>query len=321
MKIASVFVHTSDRHLLPALLSIYSLRARRGTADTYKVRLLRLEGSALDDRRDGSAYCGRGLRIWNHLDFTSFQLLRRRVPAEMQYQGRALVIDPDIFAVASVQPLLDSDMNGKAIRCRYMKDGFLGDGRPYYSSGVMLLDCERLAHWRWDEEVDRLFSGNLDYWDLLQLVHEDPDTIGELGEQWNSLDILNSGTRLLHYTRVSTQPWLTGLPLPDGVYDPTVKTSVMAKVANLLGRPIRPVCRPHPDSSQEQFFFGLLAEAIHVGAIPTWFVESQIGLGRVRKDILDKLAPLSAAQCKPAAGSRPSLLEEYEIDAYWRRSA
>ena len=36
----------------------------------------------------------------------------------MDYQGRALVIDPDVFAAGDVWDLLQRDMQGHAILCR-----------------------------------------------------------------------------------------------------------------------------------------------------------------------------------------------------------
>ena len=192
-----VYVHTNNSQLLPALVGIHSLRTRAGGSEAFDTRLLRLEGSALDARRDGQTYRARGEAVWNHTHPSAFHYLRRRVPEFMAYRGRALVIDPDVFAVGSLVPLLERDMEGKALLCRYMSDGFQHDGTPIFSTGVMLLDCSKLTHWRWRDEIDDLFNRRLDYWDMLQLVDEAPETIGELGESWNSLDALDSSTRLL----------------------------------------------------------------------------------------------------------------------------
>jgi hypothetical protein len=39
----------------------------------------------------------------------------------MDYKGRALIIDPDVFAEKSVVPLLETDMSGKSILFRFMR--------------------------------------------------------------------------------------------------------------------------------------------------------------------------------------------------------
>ena len=111
-----VFVHTDNSQLLPALVSIHSLRTRGGGNEGFDVRLLRLEGSPLDARSDGRRFSyAHHEMTWDHTRAWSFHYLRRSVPDSMGYRGRALVIDPDIFAVGSILPLLKSDMEGKAI--------------------------------------------------------------------------------------------------------------------------------------------------------------------------------------------------------------
>src|SRR3546814_16006915 len=76
----------------------------------------------------------------------------------------------------------------------------------------MLLDCAKLTHWRWDEEIDKMFAGELDYGPWIGLLNDKPETIGDLDETWNSFDKLTLETRLLHNTVRSQQPWNTGLP-------------------------------------------------------------------------------------------------------------
>ena len=89
----------------------------------------------------------------------SFAPLRRLVPALLGFQGRALVIDPDIFAIGDVYELLSRDMGGRAILCRERPEPH--EGRRWYYSSVMLLDCNKLTHWQWEREIDELFTGQL----------------------------------------------------------------------------------------------------------------------------------------------------------------
>ena len=131
----------------------------------------------------------------------------------MGFKGRALVTDPDVFEVGDVYDLLTMDMNGKAIMCRNINEGYKGNGHSFYASSVMLLDCSKLDHWKWDEDIDRMFAAELDYGPWIGLRDEDPDLIGEIGEEWNSFDKLTQETKLLHTTERLTQPWRTGLPI------------------------------------------------------------------------------------------------------------
>ena len=52
-------------------------------------------------------------RIWRNDDLQSFTPLRFLPPQLMGYQGRAVVIDPDIFATGDIWELLSRDMAGK----------------------------------------------------------------------------------------------------------------------------------------------------------------------------------------------------------------
>jgi hypothetical protein len=307
----TAFVHTDDAQLLPALVAIHALRSRGGGDESFDVRLLRLAGTELDARRDGRTYRAGGEAVWDHRKAWSFHYLRRRPPELMNYEGRALVIDPDVFAVRSVAPLFERDMEGKAILCRYLPDGYLDDGTPCFSTGVMLLDCERLTHWKWRDELDAIFAGESDYWDMLKLGEEEPSCIGELGEIWNSFNKLNEETRLLHTSRLSTQPWSTGLPLAEYRYDPTFPVPRATLWQRLLGRKPQRICIPNPDPAQEQLFFELLGECLAAGRIAESYVKSEIEGGRLRRDAFEVLRNVGyRATRTPGA----SLQEEFAID-------
>ena len=95
----------------------------------------------------------------------------------MGYEGRAVVIDPDIFAAADIWELLSRDMQGKAIMCR-MRSGPKGLVDRCMASSVMLLDCAQLTHWDVRKQFDQLFERTLDYQDWIGLNKEDRSKIG-----------------------------------------------------------------------------------------------------------------------------------------------
>lgn len=147
----------------------------------------------------------RGVHTWSRHHVQSFIALRRMVPQLMGFEGRALLLDPDVVAVGDVHDLLVRDMGGKAIVARRRPDTSFG-GRPHYHTSVMLLDCAQLTHWQWDRDVDAIFSGALDFGPWITLATEPAERIDLLGNAWNSLDTLNEHTKLLHFTERSTQP-------------------------------------------------------------------------------------------------------------------
>ena len=83
-------------------------------------------------------------RNWRNDDLQSFTPLRFMPPELMDYQGRAVVVDPDMFAVGDMFELLTRDMAGRAIMCRTRAGAKrISDGN--YASSVMLLECAERA--------------------------------------------------------------------------------------------------------------------------------------------------------------------------------
>src|ERR1700730_12133758 len=114
------------------------------------------------------------------------------VPALLGFTGRALVIDPDVFAIGDVYELLSRDMGGKAILCRQRP--LDRDGVRRYSSAVMLLDCAQLKHWRWERDIEDVLALKLKLGPGLTLLDESAERIGLFEEEWNHLDKLTENT-------------------------------------------------------------------------------------------------------------------------------
>ncbi len=286
-----VFIHTNDKQMLAAKVCAYSLQARSKYRDEFEVRLLRLEATPhLYRGREGRRYLWAGrVCIWRNRDLQSFAPLRFMAPQVMGFQGRALLLDPDIFAIGDVYELLQRDLNGKAIVCRSRPSG-------YYISAVMILDCARLKHWDWNRNLDATFAFKLDMYEWLCLVGENPAIIGPLEERWNHLDTLDQSTLLLHNTERRTQPWKTGLPVDFdlgllGSYPYRAgfhARDIPKRISQCLASFRMPAgqYQPHPDRNQENFFVALLREAIEQGAISKDFVAAEIRRKHVRPDLL-----------------------------------
>lgn len=309
-----VFIHTNDKQILGARVGAHLLKARSKSPESFDVRLLRLEQTPHLHRREGEPYLRKGrAAIWRNDDLQSFSPLRMRVPQEMGYRGRALVIDPDVFAIGDVCELLESDMRDKAILCRHVAEGYRANGNRFYASSVMLLDCARLEHWRWDEQIDALFQGRLDYGPWIGLLLEDPESIGEVGPQWNHFDTLTADTKLLHNTERSTQPWKTGLPVDfDTTFDKTADRRLRAgwirrKLSDWgwTQAPSRKPAhyRPHPDARQETLFLEAVRECLRLGVFDETFVKHEIAMKHVRADLLERVARLAAPDASARSGA------------------
>jgi len=292
-----VFIHTNHRQLVGALVSSHSLARNSRSADRFEIRILHTQDYPFLLEREGQPYLRDGARpVWRYEDLQSFTPLRFKPPEEMGYAGRAVVIDPDVFAVGDIWELLSRDMGGKAIVCRPRSS--LGGLHSDLASSVMLLDCARLRHWRCEEDFAELFAFRRDYMDWIRLKLEPREAIGLFEQEWNDFDRLTPQTKLIHNTKRHTQPWKTGLPVDFTPPRERVKALKPATwLRPLQRRPLLERYAPHPDPNQERFFFGLLKECLEKGIVSETLLRDEIRQNHVRHDafsVLERTPPLAA---------------------------
>ncbi len=297
----TVFIHTNHKQMVGALVARYSLKRNSKNAGKFDVKLIDTADHDFLKARDGQTYLRDGVeRVWYFDDLQSFTPLRFMPPELMGYEGRAVVMDPDIFAAGDIWALLERDMEGAAILCR-ARSGSKGR-RGVMASSVMLLDCAKLTHWQCERQFNEMFAFERDYMDWIGLKLEPEGTIALLDHEWNDFDRLASDTKLLHNTKRKTQPWKTGLKVD---YFPPEKPGGSAALGWLY-RVRRRVFgdyafmghyRPHPDPNQERFFFGLLRECLDQGIVTEEMLRAEMRQNHVRHDafeVLDRTPPLAA---------------------------
>jgi len=296
-----VFIQTNHRQMLGAIVSGYSLKRNSSHANAFDVELMEVAKQPFLLEREGELYLRDGdKRKWLNDDLQSFTPLRFMPPELMGYEGRALVIDPDVFAAGDVWDLLARDMDGHAILCR-AKTGTKGR-RGAFASSVMLLDCARLSHWKVAENFAEMFAFTRDYMDWVGLKLEDRGTIGPLEPCWNDFDHLDRDTRLLHNTKRKTQPWKTGLPVdyrPADTFQLFPPRHWLRRARRALFGDYRfaGTYKPHPDPAQEAFFFALLKECLERNLVTEAQLKEEMAHNHVRHDalaVMDRLPPLAA---------------------------
>lgn len=273
----TVFIHANDRQMLCARISAYSYTRNSRRPDDFDVKIVhvrdypRLMEGGQSILRDGH------VREWDPDDLQSFTPLRFAPPTLMNFEGRAIVTDPDCFGVGDVAELLERDMDGKAI----LAVPRLGHNKSpaYIASSVMLLDCPKLTHWRFDQELEDLFAGAFDYIDWIELKREDRSTVGFLEPDWNSFDTLTSRTKILHTTKRRTHPWKTGLPV-----DYTLREG---GVLDFLRRLASRRYQAHPDPNQEALVYSLLAEMVDKGLVTRDELIAEMASNHIRHDSLE----------------------------------
>jgi len=294
MKDHAVFIQTNHKQIVGALVAGYALQRNSPHSDRFDVQIMDTRDYPYFAAREGQLYLRDGVkRTWLNDDLQSFTPTRFMPPELMGYQGRAVVIDPDIFAIADIWELLSRDMQGKAIMCR-PRSGTKGLIDRCLASSVMLLDCSKLSHWKVEATFNAMFEFRQDYMPWICLRTEDRDTIGLFEHEWNDFDKLTANTRMLHVTRRKTQPWKAGLPID---WRPAERFRLFPPVAwlmrarrhlfgeyGLLGN-----YKEHPDKNQTRLFFGLLKECLDKGIVSEDLLRDEMQKNHVRHDAFEVL--------------------------------
>lgn len=284
----TVFIHTNPKQIIGALVAQHSLRRHSAAPDRFEVRILQTTDFPALERFEGRRYLREGQQaLWLNDDLQSFTPLRFAVPEVMGYAGRAVLTDPDVFALTDINVLLERDMGGAAVLARQMDGDFR---RPlHYASSVMLLDCTRLAHWQWEADFERVFRGERDYRDWMWLLLEPAGSVAPLESTWNDFDRLAPDTRLLHNTHRRTQPWKTGLPSDFTPRGTTLKSRLGIWLRALKGGG-KGRYKRHADPAQERLFFRLLGECLDNGSVSAALLADEIARQHIRSDAHDCIA-------------------------------
>jgi hypothetical protein len=290
----AVFIQTNHKQMVGAIVGQYALRRNSKHNDQFDVHIMKTADYPMFAEHEGKLYLRDGVkRVWLNDDLQSFTPLRFMPPELMGYQGRAVVIDPDIFAIADIWELLTRDMQGKAILAR-ARSGTKGLIDHCIATSVMVLDCAKLTHWKVEKQFRALFEQTLDYSDWICLKNEDRATIGLLENEWNDFDKLTARTKMLHTTRRKTQPWKSGLPVD---WRPAERFRLFPPIGWLMRARRRLFgeyaflgsYKSHPDANQERLFFGLLRECVEKGLVTEEMLRNEMKQNHVRHDAFEVL--------------------------------
>ena len=273
----TVFIHANARQMLGARISAFSYRRNARVPGGFDVRILDTAKFPRLMRAGQTILRGGHVRPWDPVDLQSFSPLRFAPPQVMGFKGKAVVTDPDIFGVGDVGELFERDLGGKSIWA-VPRPGHNGQA-DYVATSVMLLDCARLKHWDFDQDLDDLFAHRFDYVDWIELKREDRSAIGELEPEWNDFDRLTPRTKLLHTTKRRTQPWKTGLPV-----DYTLREGgPLAFLKHFGNRRYG----QHPDRNQEALIYSLLAAMVDSGEVSKNELVEEMAANHIRHDSLE----------------------------------
>lgn len=134
--------------------------------------------------------------------YTGFSFFRFTIPEKCNYAGRAIYLDADMVVLGDIKELFEMEMNG------YNALAVTKDKIRWYTS-VMLLDNEKLKHWKIAEWVALINTGLTSYQGTMcgESSGMNAGDFGPLPFYWNHFDYYDETTRLIHYTNVPRQPW------------------------------------------------------------------------------------------------------------------
>ncbi len=281
--IKKVFIQLNNKQLTGACVAKYAIEKNLPKNTEISVEILNVDNLDVFKEFTSTSYIfyKKEERIYTLNDLQSFTLVRFMPPELMSYEGTAIVIDPDVFSLVDINELFNIDMQDKAIACCKKKDA--------WDSSIMLLDCSKLKHWNIENILNQLKNKKIKYKAIMTLQNE--KSILEIPRIWNSLDILNEKTKLLHLTQRLTQPWKSGLQID-------FTRNKMPKLFGIIPREVvhkilgkyNTHYLPHPNKDIEKFFFSLLREMLQNKVITTKFLQEEISRKHIRKDSIELIS-------------------------------
>jgi hypothetical protein len=147
---------------------------------------------------------------------TNFSFARFAIPELTGYAGKGLYLDADMLVFRDIGELWDIPFDGATVVIQEElpehasvphKAG--APKRRIKQCSVMLIDCGK-ARWKVGEIVGGL-DGRYTYEDLMYdfCILPEAEIRYAVPFAWNSLEHFDQDTRLIHYTDMDTQPWVS----------------------------------------------------------------------------------------------------------------
>lgn len=269
-----IFIQANNKQLIGAKVAQAAIM-RNSKILPQILNVDRMEGLGLENLNYKRG--GNWVRL-NANDLQSFTLVRFLPPTLMNFEGFSLVIDPDIFALQDLSDLFNliETEDFSVLACE--KKGF-------FDSSVMLINNSNFSEeYAWENIVEKLKIGSLDYLDLMSLNLYNIK-VKKLERRFNSLDEISNDTVFLHTTNRLTQPWKTGLKIDFTRNNPGKYLNLVPKkvILKILGKyPSRYIRHPNPEI--EKLFFKLANQAIKEGYLSEEEINQAIQARIVRRD-------------------------------------
>ena len=109
----TLFIQANTKQMVGALLAKFAAERQRKDPNSFDVQIINVETvPAFKEFAWAGFKRGNETRVQDPNDLQSFTLTRLMPPELMGYEGRAVVIDPDTFALKDIAPLFEMDLKG-----------------------------------------------------------------------------------------------------------------------------------------------------------------------------------------------------------------
>lgn len=185
-----VFIGCSEMEWLPARVAEFSLLKK--TSSNVNVVYMYRNLIPHDMPKDKS-----------NQPATNFSFQRFMIPQLCNFEGRGIYMDSDVLLFHDIKELWEQDMRG----CKILK-------AKGWQSAVMLIDCT--IGWRISQLITMMDAKTITYPQMMNLKGIGATICDQLDPRWNTHDRekwmeggkIPKDTRILHYTKMDTQPWL-----------------------------------------------------------------------------------------------------------------
>jgi len=187
-----VYVGATEAEMLPVKVLEYSIRKHA----SMSVEVIPLHRSGLEIPLPRDA---------KNQPRSPFSFQRFLIPVLTGYRGRAIYLDSDMQMFKDIRVLWTLPFKGADLLV--VSEPKDSGRRPQFS--VVVLNCHTL---RWDirEIVRELDQGQMDYEELMYEMTIAKNVRTDIDPAWNMLErFCGRETALLHFTDMSTQPWVS----------------------------------------------------------------------------------------------------------------
>lgn len=142
---------------------------------------------------------------------TPFSFQRFMIPEHCEYKGRAIYLDSDMLVFSDIKQIWSATTESAVLT---MRRDDIDKHRAKYSA--FLMDCSK-TDWSICNIINCLDSGSLNYDECIFHLSLGQTIEDGFDQEWNSLEEYTEGkTKLLHYTEMYNQPWLSNPSHPLG---------------------------------------------------------------------------------------------------------